>query len=58
MLTVLLSDDGKEAKKVIAESKVPFKSKEAFFEVKDSLNFQGEGVIYNKDGTATLKYCR
>ncbi len=58
VLIVLLSDNGKEAKKVISESKVPFESKEAFFEVKDSLNFQGEGVIYNEDGTATLKYCQ
>ena len=57
-LTVLLSNDGAAAKKVIAESKVPFESKEAFFAVKDSLNFQGDGVLYNDDGTVTLKYCQ
>lgn len=55
-LIVLLSDDGKEAKKVIAEKNVPFKSKEDFFKVKDSLNFHGNGVVYNEDGTATLRY--
>ena len=37
-----------------AEKKVPYASKEEFFKAKDALDFEGEGVHYNEDGTITL----
>jgi len=54
-VVLLLSEDAARAKKVIAEKKVPFRSKEEFFAVKDSLSVFKEGVIYNEDGTVTLQ---
>ncbi len=56
VLQLLLSNDAAFAKKVIAEKIVPYASKEEFFKVKDALAFVGDGVIYNEDGTATLKF--
>ncbi len=56
VLKLLLSNDAERAKKVIAEKKTPYATKEEFFKVKDALNFEGEGVIYNEDGSVTLNY--
>ncbi len=56
VLALLLSDGASYAKKVLAEAKVPYESKEAFFREIDSFRFEGEGVIYNDDGTVTLRY--
>ncbi len=56
VLCTLLSDDAAEAKKVLAEAEVPFKSKEEFFESIEEMSFEGEGVTYNEDGTVTLRY--
>ncbi|MBQ3076166.1 MAG: hypothetical protein IJC26_08865, partial [Clostridia bacterium] len=53
---LLLCDDAAYGKKVIAEKKLPYASKEEFFKVKDALNFEQDGVIYNEDGTVTLKF--
>ena len=50
----LLMDNAALAKKVIAEKKVPYASKEEFFKAKDALDFVGDGVLYNEDGTVTL----
>ncbi|MBE6712921.1 MAG: amidohydrolase [Ruminococcaceae bacterium] len=53
---LLLCDDAAYAKKVIAEKKLPYASKEEFFKVKDALNFDQDGVFYNEDGTVTLNF--
>ncbi len=53
---LLLVDDAAYGKKVIAEKKLPYASKEEFFKVKDALSFDEDGVIYSEDGTVTLKF--
>ncbi len=55
-LAEFLKNDGAEAKNVLANKKVPYPSKEAYFAAVDALSFDGEGVLYNEDGTVTLKY--
>ncbi len=55
VLKQLLMDHASLAKKVIAEKKVPYASKEDFFKAKDALDFVGDGVIYNEDGSVTLQ---
>lgn len=52
MLLILLSDDGKRAKQVIAEYKPPFDSKEAYLSYMDSLSCSGNRIVYNDDETA------
>ena len=32
------------------------KAKEAYFAAVDALSFEGEGVLYNEDGSVTLKF--
>lgn len=55
MLALLLSDNAKRAKKVIEEFKPRFSSKEEFLKYVDSLNSEGERIIYNNNGTAEIK---
>ena len=55
MLQVLLSDGAARAKKVIEEYNGPFASKEEFFAYVDSLAGNGERIVYNEDGTATVR---
>ena len=50
----LLSDDAALAKKVIAENKPYFKSKEEYLAAIDRLTMEKEAVIYNENGTVTL----
>ena len=52
----LLAGDAAYAKKVVAEKKVAYASKEEFFKVKDALSFDKDGVDYNEDGTVTLNF--
>lgn len=54
----LLSDDAKLAKKVIAEAKPYFKSKEEYLAAIDSLTMDKDAVIYNEDGTVTLDFTK
>ncbi len=56
VLNALLSDEAAFAKKVLAEAKLPFATKEEMFRSFEQASFVGEGVIYNEDGTVTLKY--
>ena len=56
VLAHLLENDGAEAKNVLANKQVPYASKEEYFAAVDALSFDGEGVIYNEDGTVTLKF--
>ncbi len=56
MLYMLLSEDAKEAKKVIAEKDVRYSSKAKYFEAIDSLFQDKEAVIYKDDGTIILDF--
>jgi hypothetical protein len=55
-LAYVLSDGGKLADEVKAQAIVPFASKEDYFKHLDTIIFDGEGVIYNEDGSITLNY--
>ena len=52
MLLLLLSDGGKRAKKIIAEYKPQFASKEAFLAFMDSLNQSGDRIVYGENETS------
>lgn len=54
----LLTDDAARAKKVIAEAKPYFKSKEEYLAAIDSLNLNREAVTYNEDGTILLSFSK
>lgn len=54
----LLTDDAKLAKKIIAEAKPLFASKEEYLKAIDSLSMKQDAVVYNEDGTVTLKYSK
>jgi metal-dependent amidase/aminoacylase/carboxypeptidase family protein len=56
VVSLLLSEGGRAAKKVLAEAKVPFRSKEEFFRAREEMSYKGDGVIYNEDGTVTLNF--
>jgi len=51
MLLLLLSDDAKRARQIIAEYKPMFDSKEAYLAYMDSLNASGDRIMYNEDET-------
>lgn len=55
MAYILLSNNAEIAKKVIAESKPLFSSKEEYLSYIDAINSKGDRITYNEDGTATLK---
>ncbi len=58
MADKLLSDDATLAKKVIAEAKPLFKSKEEYLAAIESLNKTKDAVIYNEDGSVALDFPR
>ena len=51
MLLLLLENDAQRAKKVIAEYKPLFASKEAYLQYMDELNKEGDRIVYNEDET-------
>lgn len=55
MLYLLLKDDAKRAKKIIAEFKPEFSSKEEYFQYINALFSDGDRIIYNDNGTATIR---
>ena len=55
MLHMLLSNGAERAKKVVAEYKAPFASKEEYLSYVDNLNCKGDRITYNDDGTAFMK---
>jgi len=55
-LNELLKDDAKEAKRVIANAKPTYKSREEYFAAIDEFFKDKEAVIYNEDGTVTLDF--
>jgi amidohydrolase len=56
MLHLLLSNDAAEAKKVVAEKDVRYRSKQEYFEAIDAITQDKEAVIYKEDGTVILDY--
>lgn len=58
MADKLLSDDAALAKKVIAEAKPLFKSKEDYLEAIKSLNQTNDAVVYHEDGSVSLDFPR
>lgn len=55
MLRLLLSDDAAEAKRIKAEFKPAFASKQEYFDYIDAIYSSGDRITYNDDGTATLR---
>ncbi|MDY5016827.1 MAG: amidohydrolase [Eubacteriales bacterium] len=53
---MLLENDAAEARRVVAEAKPRFATKEAYFEMMDSLTLDKHAVITNEDGTVTLDF--
>ena len=51
MLLLLLQDEGKRAKQIVADYKPLFDSKEAYLAYMDSLNASGDRIVYNEDET-------
>jgi hypothetical protein len=54
MLLLLLQNDAERAKKIKADFKPTFASKEEYFAYIDKLNSSGERITYHEDG-ATVK---
>ena len=54
----LLSDDAALGKKVIAEAKPYFKSKEEYLAAIDAITMDQDAVVYNDDGTITLNFTK
>ncbi len=55
MLSLLLCDGAARAKKIVAEYKPLFASKEEYFAFIDALSASGDRIVYNEDGTAVLR---
>lgn len=55
MLSLLLGNGAERAKKIVEEYEPLFASKEEYLAYIDSLNSNGNRIVYNEDGTATAK---
>ena len=55
MLILLLENGGARAKQIKSEFKSQFDSKEEYFKYIEQLSSQGERIVYNQDGTITVK---
>ena len=53
---MLLTEGGALAKKIIAEAKPQFKSKEDYLAAIDRVTMDKDAVVYNQDGTVTLDF--
>ncbi len=56
MLTLLLGDGAKRAKRIIDEFKPQFASAREFLDYQDSLNDSGDRIIYGDSGEAQVRY--
>ena len=54
MLTLLLQNGAERAKKIVSEYEAPFASKEEFLSYLDSLNSDGDRIIYNDDNSVSI----
>ena len=55
MIKVLLSDGAERAKKIVADFVPEFASKDEYLAFLDTLDAAGEHVVYNDDGSVTVK---
>lgn len=55
MLQLLLGNGAERAKKIVAEYKPKFESKEAYLSYLDSLNCSGDRIVYREDGKAEVR---
>lgn len=55
-LQMVLENEAAEGKRIIAEAKVPYKSKEELFAEIDKINQDLDAVTYNDDGSALVRY--
>ena len=55
MLNLLLCDGASRAKRIVAEFKPQFPSKEAYFAYVETLNSTGDRIEYGSDGTASVR---
>lgn len=55
MLQLLLENDAKRAKEIIANFKPTFQSKEEYFAFLEDMNCEGDRIAYNEDGTAEIR---
>lgn len=55
MVSLLLENGAERAKRIVEEYEPMFATKEEFLAYVDSLNKNGDRIIYNDDGTATVK---
>ena len=55
IINVLLGNNAERARKIIADYRPLFASKEEYFAYVDSLTSTGERIVYNEDGTALIK---
>lgn len=55
---MLLGEEGALARKVIAEAKPYFKSKEEYLAAIDKVSMTKDAVTYNEDGTVTLDFSK
>ena len=55
MLSLLMGNGAERAKKIVAEYKPLFESKEAYLAYLDNLNTSGNRIVYAEDGTAQIK---
>ena len=56
MLNLLLKDDAKRAKEIIADFKPLFATQKDYLDYIDTLNCSGDRITYNEDGTAEVKF--
>ncbi len=56
MLNLLLKDDAKRAKEIIADFKPLFATQKDYLDYIDTLNCSGDRIVYNEDGTAEVKF--
>lgn len=54
LMRLLLENGAERAKKIVAEYKPAFASKEEFLAYQDSLNSSGDRIVYSDDGSATI----
>ena len=56
MLTLLLGNGGKRAKEIVAAYKPLFASKAEYLAFQDSLNTEGDRIVYSEDGSARVTW--
>lgn len=56
MLSILLQNGAERAKKVLANKKTVFASKEEYFKTIDAINSEKKAVVYHEDGRITLDF--